>query len=148
MSVPDFRCSKTYKRLNDCYPMHSLLGQGICPWRPSVKRLATYIVVACLRRREGKWIMDSRPRRKNIGFSMPGYRYWGPGRSGPGAPTNDVDACCKLHDDCYRRFGPSRRCDHLFLNCLQPKIHPYSRTGRHAKLFYNFFRLKDIFRLY
>lgn len=40
-----------------------------------------------------------------FGFCYPGYRYCGPGCSGPGAPTNPVDACCKYHDECYRYCG-------------------------------------------
>ncbi|HWL11412.1 MAG TPA: Parvovirus coat protein VP1-like protein, partial [Ureibacillus sp.] len=36
--------------------------------------------------------------RMGFGFCLPGYRYCGPGCSGPGSPTNPVDACCKFHD--------------------------------------------------
>jgi len=86
-------------------------------------------------------------KRKKLGFCMPGYRWCGPGCSGPGAPTNDVDACCKLHDECYRRFGgPSAYCDNIFINCMRPKINSHTRKGRDAALFSNFVRLSKSLR--
>ena len=40
------------------------------------------------------------------GLSIIEYgRYCGPYRFGPGAPIDDLDYCCKDHDDCYRRLG-------------------------------------------
>ncbi|MEK3796788.1 Parvovirus coat protein VP1-like protein [Peribacillus sp. FSL H8-0477] len=74
-------------------------------------------------------------RRSNQGFCVPGYRWCGPGCSGPGAPTNAVDSCCMLHDKCYERFGPTRQCDQQFLNCMRPKINPRTKMGRDADLF-------------
>ena len=84
-----------------------------------------------------------RPRRvrRSPGLCLPGYRWCGPGCSGPGAPLNPVDSCCKRHDDCYRRSGPSKECDDMFLNCLRPKINAHTRQGRHARLFYHVFRI-------
>lgn len=89
-----------------------------------------------------------RRRRQGFGLCLPGYRYCGPGCSGPGAPTNEVDACCKAHDECYRRYGPSKRCDEIFLNCLESKINPNTRTGRHARLFANFMKIRNGLRYY
>jgi hypothetical protein len=88
----------------------------------------------------------NRSRRTSPGFCIPGYRWCGPGCAGPGAPTNEVDACCKLHDECYRRFGPTKRCDQQFQNCLRPKINSRNKMGRDASLFYEYMRLRDIFR--
>jgi len=50
-------------------------------------------------------------RQRKLGFCYPGYKYCGPGCSGPGAPTNAVDACCKQHDECYARYGSTKHCD-------------------------------------
>jgi len=83
---------------------------------------------------------------KRRGICIPGYRWCGPGCSGPGAPTNSVDACCMSHDACYRRFGPSRHCDQIFINCLQSKINPYTNQGRDAALFANVMKLRQAFR--
>ncbi|WP_325058505.1 hypothetical protein [Lentibacillus cibarius] len=32
---------------------------------------------------------------------FPGYKYCGPGCSGPEQPINAVDAACQVHDICY-----------------------------------------------
>lgn len=38
--------------------------------------------------------------------SIPLYGNWcGPGQSGPGAPIDDLDTCCMVHDNCYGREG-------------------------------------------
>lgn len=67
--------------------------------------------------------MPMRRRRLFPSFCIfPGYKNCGPVCSGPGAPINDVDAACKAHNECYRLYGPSCRCDQEFLNRLQPKI--------------------------
>ncbi|WP_455660412.1 Parvovirus coat protein VP1-like protein [Pradoshia sp.] len=87
-----------------------------------------------------------RNRRRKRGFCVPGYRYCGPGCSGPGSPTNAVDSCCKRHDDCYQRYGPCKYCDDLFLDCLRPKINRQTNMGRDAALFYNVMRLRSSFR--
>ena len=80
--------------------------------------------------------------RNVFGFCVPGYNWCGPGCNGPGAPTNRVDACCRLHDRCINSYGPSCRCDRQFLNCLHSRINPYSREGQDARFFYNFMRRK------
>ena len=76
---------------------------------------------------------------------FPGYKWCGPGCSGPGMPVNDVDACCYQHDLCLRQGIPSCHCDQQFLNCLQPKINPYTQKGRQARLMYNAIKLKTAF---
>ncbi|WP_230502432.1 Parvovirus coat protein VP1-like protein [Sutcliffiella rhizosphaerae] len=88
----------------------------------------------------------NRFRRPHGGNCFPGYRWCGPGCSGPGAPTNEVDSCCKAHDECYRRFGPSRYCDQLFQNCLLPRINRHNQMGRDAELFYKAMRVPRVFR--
>jgi len=88
------------------------------------------------------------PNNRNRGFRFcvfPGYNYCGPGCSGPGAPINDVDAACRAHDECYRRYGNKYACDQEFLQRLRPKINPYTQKGRHAKTIYNFMRIKSFF---
>ncbi|MBD8068166.1 Parvovirus coat protein VP1-like protein [Bacillus sp. PS06] len=87
-----------------------------------------------------------RQRGQRSGLCVRGYRWCGPGCSGPGTPTNAVDSCCKRHDECYRRFGPSAHCDQMFLNCLRPKINPSHKMGRDAALFYNIMKLRGLFR--
>ncbi|GEM_PF-2195280 len=52
------------------------------------------------------------------------YGNWcGPGCSGPSAPIDGVDNCCKQHDLCYARYGyfwcP---CDAQLCNCLAPYV--------------------------
>lgn len=83
--------------------------------------------------------------RINFGFCYPGYRYCGPGCSGPGAPTNEVDACCMYHDLCYLQYGRANHkyCDELFQQCLYPYINPYSKMGRDARVFSRTINLKN-----
>ena len=83
-----------------------------------------------------------RPRR---GFCYPNYRYCGPWCSGPGAPTNEVDYCCMLHDACYDKYGTSMYCDEQFQRCIAPKINRYSKMGRDAALFSRLIHLKTMF---
>ena len=82
-------------------------------------------------------------RKRKLGFCYPGYRYCGPGCSGPGEPTNAVDACCKLHDECYTRHGSTRQCDELFQRCLQPYMNAPNKTARDARLFHRVFELRN-----
>ncbi|WP_255508022.1 MULTISPECIES: Parvovirus coat protein VP1-like protein [Lysinibacillus] len=83
----------------------------------------------------------------HFGFCYPGYRYCGPGCSGPGAPTNEVDVCCMYHDLCYLQYGRHHRkyCDELFQQCLYPYINPYSKMGRDARVFSRTMNLKNFF---
>ncbi|MDM5333134.1 Parvovirus coat protein VP1-like protein [Ureibacillus composti] len=80
-----------------------------------------------------------------IGFCYPGYRYCGPGCSGPGRPINEVDSCCKMHDKCYDRYGRTRYCDELFHQCLYQYMNPYSKKGKHAVLFSGIIGMKNMF---
>ncbi|MCT2535418.1 Parvovirus coat protein VP1-like protein [Aquibacillus koreensis] len=73
---------------------------------------------------------------------LPGYRYCGPRCSGPGPPTNQLDAFCRQHDACYRKYGPSRHCDDIFLRQLEPYINQRSKLGKDAALMHRAIRLK------
>ncbi len=73
---------------------------------------------------------------------FPGYKWCGPGCSGPGAPINSVDAACKDHDLCYERYGPSCQCDRMFMRKLRNHIDPDTREGRHAYLMYQYMKLQ------
>ncbi|CDQ38037.1 MULTISPECIES: hypothetical protein [Virgibacillus] len=80
------------------------------------------------------------------GFCFPrGYRWCGPGCSGPGTPINDVDAVCKAHDECYQRYGDPCKCDQIFMDQLRAKINPRTEKGRHARTLYNYMRLQSAF---
>nr|WP_106780349.1 Parvovirus coat protein VP1-like protein [Lysinibacillus timonensis] len=89
--------------------------------------------------------MNRHRKRPILGFCYPGYRYCGPGCSGPGAPTNPVDACCKQHDECYRIYGRSYYCDELFHYCLAPYAQTRTKMGRDAALFSKAIRLRNFF---
>jgi hypothetical protein len=79
------------------------------------------------------------------GFCVfPGYKWCVPGCSGPEDPINDVDAACKAHDECYRRYGPSCYCDLEFMQRLRPKVNPHTIKGRHAKLLYNYMKFQTL----
>ncbi|WP_343069255.1 Parvovirus coat protein VP1-like protein [Lysinibacillus agricola] len=84
-------------------------------------------------------------RYRKFGFCYPGYKYCGPGCSGPGRPINAVDSCCKLHDECYARYGRSRYCDEMFQKCLRPQMNANNKMARDAKLFYNIFEMRNRF---
>ena len=83
---------------------------------------------------------------KGLRFCLfPGYNWCGPGCNGPGAPVNEVDAACKAHDICYRRYGDRCHCDDEFHRRLRPYIYENSRMGRHAHILYNYIRLQMSF---
>ncbi|RHW33390.1 Parvovirus coat protein VP1-like protein [Lysinibacillus yapensis] len=85
-------------------------------------------------------------RHRRIGYCAPGYRYCGPGCSGPGSPTNQVDACCKAHDECYfynKDKSYRRYCDNLFYQCLAPYTNHPNKIGRDARLFTRIIQLKN-----
>ncbi|MGF2615999.1 phospholipase [Rossellomorea vietnamensis] len=87
-----------------------------------------------------------RIQRNSRGFCVfPGYRYCGPGCSGPGAPINAVDAACKAHDECYERFGPSCRCDRMFMKRLQSRMQARTPEGRHARVMHGYMKFKTLF---
>ncbi|MRH43927.1 Parvovirus coat protein VP1-like protein [Aquibacillus halophilus] len=73
-----------------------------------------------------------------------GYRYCGPNCSGPGAPINQLDAICRQHDACYRKFG-HYYCDQVFLNQVRPYINQRSQIGRDARTMYRAINLKRSF---
>ncbi len=85
-------------------------------------------------------------KRNHLGCVFPGYRWCGPGCSGPGPPINDVDACCMRHDRCLRRGIHPCICDEQFMHCLRPKMIRRTRDGRHAKLMYRVMQLKTTFQ--
>jgi hypothetical protein len=73
-----------------------------------------------------------------------GYRYCGPGCSGPGPPINAVDAACREHDRCYKRYGgPNCMCDRLFLERLAQEINPYTKESRHARILYQYMKVQS-----
>ncbi|KGR92411.1 Parvovirus coat protein VP1-like protein [Ureibacillus massiliensis 4400831 = CIP 108448 = CCUG 49529] len=86
-----------------------------------------------------------RRRRLRLGLCYPGYRYCGPGCSGPGLPTNPVDACCKMHDECYARYGRTPFCDEQFFRCLAPHMRRNDKMARDAALFSKVIRLRNFF---
>ncbi|WP_430789844.1 phospholipase [Virgibacillus flavescens] len=77
---------------------------------------------------------------------FPGYNWCGPGCSGPGAPVNKVDAACKAHDECYRRYGSRCKCDKEFLRRLDIYRNPNTREGRQANVMYNYMKVQTFFR--
>ncbi|WP_249305913.1 phospholipase [Lederbergia citrea] len=87
-----------------------------------------------------------RKRQKPLSFCVfPEYRWCGPGCSGPGAPINDVDACCYRHDRCYSSGRQHCQCDHELINCLQSKMNPHTVKGRQAALMYRVMKFKTTF---
>lgn len=78
---------------------------------------------------------------------FPGYKWCGPGCSGPGTPINRVDAACKAHDECYLNYGPRSRCkcDIEFLRRLETCRNPYTKEGRQANTIYQYMRAQKIF---
>lgn len=78
-----------------------------------------------------------------FGLCYPGYRYCGPGCSGPGAPVNEVDECCRQHDFCYQMGYPKGYCDELFHHCLYPYMNPHTKMGREAKFFSNMIKMRQ-----
>ena len=81
-------------------------------------------------------------RTKN-GFCLPGgYRYCGPGCSGPGAPINYVDSCCKKHDECVGRYGSCAYCDQRLIHCVETRKRVKGNEGKTARLISNFMSLR------
>lgn len=76
---------------------------------------------------------------------FPGYRWCGPGCSGPGAPINETDAACKAHDECYRKTRNRCACDEAFIKKLTALQTPHTQEGRHARLMLQYMRLQRLF---
>ncbi|WP_249316474.1 phospholipase [Bacillus sp. FJAT-50079] len=88
----------------------------------------------------------SRRKRRRGGFCVfPGYRWCGPGCSGPGVPINAVDAACKAHDECYRRNKRACDCDRAFLQRLKKMTCERTREGRHARILYRYMKFQTLF---
>jgi len=67
-------------------------------------------------------------------------RWCGPGCSGPGAPVDDLDACCMAHDRCYDARGwGACSCDHGLMGCVWPKINLFTDKGRMALAVWGYF---------
>ncbi|WP_409300509.1 phospholipase [Peribacillus sp. SCS-155] len=75
---------------------------------------------------------------------FPRYKWCGPGCSGPEDPINDVDDCCKSHDQCYQQESRCQ-CDRNLINCLRTKVNFYSRKGFVAALIYFYMRIQVLF---
>ncbi|MEK3990447.1 MULTISPECIES: Parvovirus coat protein VP1-like protein [Robertmurraya] len=75
----------------------------------------------------------------------PGYRYCGPGCSGPGRPVNQLDALCMKHDACLRRYGSHRMCDEIFMQRMIPIRNQRNKMGRDAAIMSGFMNLKRMF---
>ncbi|MGM7722245.1 phospholipase [Metabacillus sp. Hm71] len=85
-------------------------------------------------------------RKRKPGFCIfPGYRWCGPGCSGSGAPINDVDACCLMHDKCLSRGRSICQCDREFINCLRSKINHRTEKGRKAAIMYEYMKIQSLF---
>lgn len=82
-------------------------------------------------------------RNKKRGFCLPGYNWCGPGCSGPGAPVNQVDAVCMMHDLCYDSGRGRCDCDREFIERLRPLVNRHTEAGRHAGLMHNYMRLRS-----
>lgn len=71
------------------------------------------------------------------------YGNWcGPGYSGPKDPIDDVDSCCKAHDQCYDQRGYSAcSCDKELLKCLKPKRDISTKKGAAAWVMWSYFKI-------
>lgn len=70
----------------------------------------------------------------------------GEGCSGPSGPIDDLDACCKAHDECYDRNPlPSARCDECdtaLIACAAPHAGVFTSKGRAATAITAYFSAK------
>ncbi|WP_445486907.1 Parvovirus coat protein VP1-like protein [Niallia sp. 03133] len=84
-----------------------------------------------------------RSQKRKKGFCLPGgYRYCGPGCSGPGMPINYIDSCCKEHDHCIKKYGPCCKCDQALIRCVQAKTNQRTREGKTSRLISDVMKLK------
>lgn len=90
--------------------------------------------------------LENRRNRSPFSFCLfRGYRWCGPGCSGPGEPINDVDACCKHHDRCLSSGKSRCQCDREFMDCLHDKRNRQTDKGRKAALMYDFMKVRTSF---
>ncbi|KAB2330638.1 Parvovirus coat protein VP1-like protein [Bacillus mesophilum] len=87
--------------------------------------------------------IQNRRRTRGPGFCLSGgYRYCGPGCSGPGEPINYVDYCCKKHDECLSEYGDSCRCDQVLIQCVESKLNNCTDEGKKARLISRFMKFR------
>nr|WP_264805137.1 phospholipase [Cytobacillus sp. NCCP-133] len=84
-------------------------------------------------------------RKRSSRCLFPGYNWCGPGCSGPGAPKNAVDACCRSHDQCWTSGRSKCRCDQEFLRCLRPKVNMFNEEGIIAGIMYIYMNIQSNF---
>ncbi|MDV2580736.1 phospholipase [Alkalibacillus haloalkaliphilus] len=82
---------------------------------------------------------------RNCRFCLPGYRYCGPGCSGPGKPVNKVDRACRQHDKCYYAGLNRRSCDQKFIRELDRLSSRCTREARHASAIRNVMKIRQLF---
>jgi hypothetical protein len=63
----------------------------------------------------------------------------GQGCSGPSPPIDDLDRCCKAHDECYGRGADRCACDRVLLVCVGPLTHGWTRKAWAATAIYSYF---------
>nr|WP_220095970.1 phospholipase [Siminovitchia fordii] len=91
---------------------------------------------------KGVFVLARIHQRKRGLCLFPGYKWCGPGCSGPEGPINDVDACCMRHDICLKRGIHPCLCDERFIECLLTKCDSNTSKGRIATIMYIFMRIK------
>jgi len=122
---------------------------GFCHF--TLIRISYFIINELIKKLTGQFnsgggVLQNRRRRNPFSWCIfPGYRWCGPGCSGPGAPINDVDACCQRHDRCLSRGISPCQCDAEFMECLRSKRNRYTDKGRKAALMYDFMKVKTSF---
>ncbi|WP_322421758.1 phospholipase [Jeotgalibacillus haloalkalitolerans] len=90
--------------------------------------------------------MRRRRRCRRIRFCVfPGYRWCGPGCSGPGDPINELDAACKAHDECYRDTGNWCVCDADLIQRLSPLQSLHTPEGRQAMIILHYMKMQRKF---
>jgi hypothetical protein len=68
------------------------------------------------------------------------YGNWCGPLCGGGDPVDDLDSCCKAHDECYAQNGYLNcSCDWDLANCAADKINFWSDKGWAALAIFNYF---------